>query len=256
MNSCWKTLIFLLGLAVGQTEFLFSGAFRVTPVQVRLSSSSASTLLTLTNEGTETSRFQISVFTWAQDVDGKMQLQPTEDIVFFPSLLTLEAGEERKVRLGTTVPFESVEKTYRIFFEELPPLEKDSTPATQIRVLTRMGVPIFLRPEKSQPQAKINMASVHDRKLSFQVANEGNVHFRTASVRVIGMDALGATVFDQQREGWYVLAGTQRAYDLELPEDRCGQIERLVVRAETDLQEIPVVETRMAMPAGGCRSSE
>src|SRR5216684_4497892 len=94
------------------------------------------------------SAFQVTSFAWSQDASGAVQLAPTEDIVFFPALLTLKPGEERKVRVAATVAAKDVERTYRIFFEELPPLERPQNLGAQVRILTKMGIPIFVAPAK------------------------------------------------------------------------------------------------------------
>ena len=97
-----------------------AATFTVDPTQIFLSGRTGSVLLTLRNESTETLQFQLSVFAWAQSPSGEMQLEPTEDIVFFPTLLTLKPKETRRVRVGSATPQEVREKTYRIFVEELP----------------------------------------------------------------------------------------------------------------------------------------
>src|SRR6187549_4182240 len=94
-------LITILGLVL-QAENVAASAFKVTPVRVTFSGPS-STLLTLRNDSEESLRFQISAFAWSQDAQGGIQLGSTEDISFFPALLTLKPGEERKVRVATTV---------------------------------------------------------------------------------------------------------------------------------------------------------
>jgi fimbrial chaperone protein len=91
-------------------------------------------------------QFQLSVFAWAQSPSGEMQLEPTEDIVFFPTLLTLKPNETRRVRVGSATTQEVREKTYRIFVEELPPA--GTVAGSGVRVLTKMGIPIFVRPVK------------------------------------------------------------------------------------------------------------
>src|SRR5712691_182471 len=121
MRRSLALMTMVLGLVL-QAETSRASAFKVTPVRVTFSGPS-STLLTLRNESDQALRFQITSFAWWQDASGAVQLAPTEEIVFFPALLTLKPGEERKVRVAATVAAKDVEKTYRIFFEELPPLE-------------------------------------------------------------------------------------------------------------------------------------
>src|SRR6266550_8294694 len=144
----------VLGLVL-QAGTLAASAFKVTPVRVTFSGPS-STLLTLKNESDQPLRFQISSFVWSQDPKGAMQLTPTEDIVFFPALLSLNPAEERKVRVAATVAATDVEKTYRIFFEELPPLDtKNEKSGAQVRILTKMGIPIFVTPAKGYAEAAV-----------------------------------------------------------------------------------------------------
>src|SRR6266513_6406857 len=147
MRKSFAQAVVVLGLVL-QAGTLAASAFQVTPVRVTFSGPS-STLLTLKNESDQPLRFQISSFVWSQDPKGAMQLGPTEDIVFFPALLSLNPGEERKVRVAATVAATDVEKTYRIFFEELPPLVKPENAGAQVRILTKMGIPIFVSPGKA-----------------------------------------------------------------------------------------------------------
>src|SRR5256712_10346979 len=109
MRRSLALLATVLGLVL-QAEAILASAFKVTPVRVTFSGPS-STLLTLRNESDQPLRFQISSFTWSQDARGSVQLSPTDDIVFIPHLLTLSAGEERKVRVAATVAATDVEKT-------------------------------------------------------------------------------------------------------------------------------------------------
>lgn len=233
-----KRLLTLSSIVLGlvlQAGNVSGSTFRVTPIRLTLERSSASALLTLTNESTETLRFQISAFDWAQDATGKMQLEPTKDILFFPALLTLEAGAERKVRVSAKATPGPVEKTYRIFFEELPPLvTPESNEGAQVRILTKMGVPIFLAPEKPVELASIDATGVAQGTLRFDVRNEGNVRFAVQSVKVRGVGADDQTLFERQLDGWYVLAGTHRSYELPIPADVCSSLKRVDVTAQTD----------------------
>ena len=210
-------------------------AFKVTPVRVTFNRPS-STLLTLKNDSDEVLRFQITAYTWSQDAKGGIQLGPTEDVTFFPTLLTLKAGEERKVRVATTVTAKDVEKTYRIFFEELPPLETPKEKAgAQIRILTRMGIPIFVEPEKGYAEARVENAKVQGGHLMFEVRNSGNMHFAVRSVKVHGVSSTGEALLEREVEGWYVLPGTPRSYDLEIPAGVCSKLKTVSLEVQTDV---------------------
>ena len=245
----------VLGLVL-QAGNVSGSTFRVTPIRLTLERSSASALLTLTNESTETLRFQISAFGWGQDPAGKMQLEPTKDILFFPALVTLEPGAERKVRVSAKAVPGPVEKTYRIFFEELPPLvTPESNEGAQVRILTKMGVPIFLAPEKTTELAAIAGGAVAEGTLRFDVRNEGNVRFAVQSLKVRGLGADDQTLFERQLDGWYVLAGTHRRYELPIPPDVCASLKSIEITAQTDsaAPTAAVANSRVDAFAAACR---
>src|SRR4029453_2560001 len=114
-----RAALIAMCIAPGAMGSAFASSFSVNPTQIYLTSKSKSAILTLRNESDETLRFQLTVFAWDQSAQGEMKLQPTSDIVFFPTLLTLGPKESRNVRVGAATPFDAVEKTYRIFVEEL-----------------------------------------------------------------------------------------------------------------------------------------
>ena len=222
-----------------------AATFTVDPTQIFLSGRTGSVLLTLRNESTETLNFQLSVFAWTQSTTGQMQLEPTEDIVFFPTLLTLKPKETRRVRVGGATPQDVREKTYRIFVEELPP----ANPAgSGIRVLTKMGIPIFVRPVKEVATATLTDLRQQDGALRFTLSNAGTVHVVPQSIKVRGLSGSNAA-FDRELEGWYVLAGGRREFDMAFPKDACAQVTSIVVDiqfASGKLQE------RLQTPNGTC----
>jgi fimbrial chaperone protein len=242
---------FALSFALCRAETVFASAYKVTPIQVSLSSRASSALLTLSNESPDTLRFQLSAFTWNQSRKGEIQLSPTEDVVFYPSLLTLKPGEERKVRVGTKAAAGPVEKTYRIFFEELPPLEKsDASPGgSQVKFLTRMGIPIFVQPTSTLVKGSVEGIRLERGGLAFEVGNAGSVHFSVQKVRVTGSDASSRKTFEKKLAGWYVLAGGSREFELELSAAECGQTKRIRIEVETNRLNF---EKSTELPAGVC----
>jgi fimbrial chaperone protein len=213
--------------------------------------------MTLVNESTDELRFQISVASWQQDKQGQMQLAATDDIVFFPALLSLKPGEERKVRVGRTVAPSDTEKTYRISFEELPPLLKAGEPpkGSQVKIITKMSIPIFVSPDNRKTAAEIADTAISKGKLSFDLKNSGNVHYMAQSVRVIGLGEGSQAVFDRQRQGWYVLSGETRTFDMDLNPEECARLKSLRIEVRTDISEIPETSTLkkdLNIPAGAC----
>jgi fimbrial chaperone protein len=223
------------GLAIFQPGDCFGSAFKVTPVKVLLSRRAPTTLLTLKNESDRRLRFQASVFLWDQNREGKMELSPTRDIVFFPPVFTVEPGASRKVRVGAVAAFGSMEKAYRIFIEELAELDPTGgTAGSQLQIRTRMGIPIFLQPDETESGSRVDSVAAQAGVLRFSVRNTGNVHVNLRGVRVKGLDPTGNSLFESESDGWYVLAAGSRDYEIDVPADRCEHVARFVIEARVD----------------------
>jgi fimbrial chaperone protein len=241
-------LVCALALVMATSSFASAATFSVNPTQIMLSDKTASALLTLTNDSDEPIRFQLSAFAWTQTPAGELQLTPSKDVVFFPALLTLGPKEQRRIRVGAVVPAAAVERTYRIFVEELPPLQPANTGAA-VRVLTKMGVPIFLRPAKEAATATLNDLGLRGSTLHFAVANTGTVHFVPEQIQVRALGRDGKTVFENNLAGWYILAGGRREFGVAVPPGQCDHVASFVI--EVGFASTTLEETLQA-PAGAC----
>jgi len=221
-----------------------AATFTVDPTQIFLRNRTGSVLLTLHNQSADSLSFQLSVFAWTQSSTGEMQLQPTQDIVFFPPLLTLKPSETRRVRVGTATTFDAKEKSYRIFVEELPPTDAPKG----VRVLTKMGIPIFLRPVKEVATASLTDLRQQNGQLKFTLSNEGTVHFVPRNIKVRGL-AGSKTAFERELEGWYLLAGGRRDFETALPKDACAQVTSIIVDVQFESNQ---VQERLQTPTGAC----
>jgi len=233
---------------IGGGPWTFSAdaaTFTVEPTQIVFSNRTTSVLLTLRNESTETLRFELSVFKWGQSASGEMQLEPTEDVVFFPALLTLAPGESRRVRVGNATEFDAKEKSYRIFVEELPPLDRQTN---GVRVLTKMGIPIFMKPAKEVASATLTNLGQKSGTLFFTLSNDGTVHFVPKEIRVRGFAGSTAAV-DNRLEGWYILAGGRRDYDMAFPAAECARITSVTVDVQFGSESL---QERLQTPNGVC----
>jgi fimbrial chaperone protein len=240
--------IALAGLAcVALVEIAGAGSFQVNPIRITLSPQGSSSLLTVRNEGSERLRFQVDFYAWDQSKQGEMILNPTDDLVVYPALLTIDAGNERNVRVGTKNPVVPKEKSYRIFIEELPPATKRVDPG--IRILTRIGVPIFIQPQPPKPHALIDNVAVHKSEILFEVINRGNVHLLPRGIRVKGTGAAGINALEKNFDPWYILAGGSRQYRLEISPSDCLKLKDLIV--EVDLEE-KSLKQQLPLQANSC----
>src|SRR4051812_27112319 len=94
-----RGLVFALVLRMSGEAFAMG--VNVNPIQIYLSPAAKSAVLAIRNDGTEETRYQVTVFGWDESSEGGMVLTPTNEIVFFPKLLALKPGEQRNVRVGT-----------------------------------------------------------------------------------------------------------------------------------------------------------
>ena len=218
-----------------------ASAFTVTPVRVFLGPNASSALLNVHNDSTEPIRFQITLRAWNQAADGDMQLSETNDLTFFPAMMELKPGEEKKVRVGSAFKAPvATERSYRIFFEELPPPQvaatSDAKPAgAQVRVLTKMGVPIFVQPPTPIVKGALANVAAGNGTITFDVNNVGNSFFVVNGPTVTGLARTGSATFTKQQEGWYVLAGGTRHFKLDIPADACASTERIKIDVASSL---------------------
>lgn len=234
-------------LACAAVVFLRTGradaaSFQVDPVNLALSAASTNGMLAIRNLADEPVRVQVSVFMWNQTSEGEVDLQPTHDLVFFPSILSIASHEARNIRISAApngnFASSTVEKSYRVIVEELLPPMKASLPTATLRVLTRMSVPIFVVPAASKPAPQVEKLSVQGHDATFVVTNAGTKHFMIRSVHLSVTARDGRKLFETSVGGWYVLAQGLRAYKVVLPAAACSTGAVLTVDLETDVGKV------------------
>lgn len=231
-----------------------AGNFQVQPTRLDLARRGAPTELTVSNRGHLAARFEAKVFLWKQDEHGAMQLEPTKEIVVYPTLFTIAPGAKRSVRVAATSGQAAAERSYRIFVEELPALrttaQRDAVTAVAVR--TRIGVPIFVAPSRAEIRGVVESGASAG-VVRVKLHNQGTVHVKVTGLRVIAKDSEGNVVFDQQQSSWYVLAGGIRRYELTMPAGACQRTSRLFIEAVTDRA---TWRTSTAMPDDGCSEAK
>lgn len=253
MGQTWitastKILVFLIvALASPDENKVYGNSFEVSPIRINLALNESSTLLMVRNDAKDRLRLQVSVSAWDESKSGEMVLRSTEDIIFYPTLLTINPGDQRNVRVGTKNAVVEKEKSYRIFIEELPSQVKLAT--TGVRLLTRMSVPIFIQPAKAEARPRIEQMALSDSEFSFELKNTGNTHFQPRQIFVKGAGANGEIFLDRKIPGWYVLAGGTRHYHLDVRKGDCAKLNDLSVELDFEGK---LVKERFTPPPNAC----
>jgi len=213
-------------------SYSFAGEWKVTPIRIELDKNAKSGVVTIVNEGTEKLNVQMKAFEWTQDAEGKDVYTETEDIIFFPKIMTIEKQEERILRAGIKIPAVAKEKTYRLFVEEIP--EPKKSEGVNIAIAIRFGVPIFVKPLKVEAKGEVQKVELSKAVVSAIVKNTGNVHFMINSVSVRGKNDKGEEIFVKDINGWYLLSDVSRIYSAEVPQEICKDVSTIDVQVVTD----------------------
>jgi fimbrial chaperone protein len=211
---------------------VMAGDFQASPVRVFLEDGAKSGMLTLTNRGDRPVRLQLSGFRWDEGKTGEPSLTPTDSLVLFPSLLELNPGQMRRVRVGVNTKDGAREETYRVIVEELP--DHGAPKKNGIAIRMRMSIPIFVDPRGTVARGEVESARVEvkgERQLIFTLKNLGDQHFKAGDIS-LSLEIKGRREpLVTKLSGWYVLAGGVREHTVALPSDA-----RCVTRATIDVQ--------------------
>jgi fimbrial chaperone protein len=123
------------------------------------------------------------------------------------------------------------EQTYRLFLEELPVIKPGG--ATLKFALT-MGVPIFIEPVKEIKKSSIERLSFSKGILNVRIKNNGNRHFIVGEITASGLDGRDREIFKTSGKGWYVLAGAEKTFQVNIPEADCQKASKLSVSVEVE----------------------
>lgn len=223
---CWGLALLALPVAAGN--------FGVSPIRVELDRNAKTGAITVSNDDTDALRMQIRLFEWTQDAAGKDEYRESEDLIYFPKLMVLDKNEQKLVRVGLRTPAAAREKTYRLFVEELPgPPPLEAPPGARVAIRARFGVPIFLKPAKSEARGEIEKLEMAKGVLRVAVRNTGNAHFIINTIT-----AASGGAYSKEVPGWYLLAGAVREHAIPVPQEMCGKLKRIDVTTKTDRFEL------------------
>ncbi len=226
-----------------------AGSFNVKPVRIFLDGSHRTGALYIRNESANALSLQLNAVEWTQDREAKDRDRPTDELVFFPRLFTIEKGKKRMIRVGLVKPEAGRrERTFRIYIRELPISSEGKN--TQVRVLLRVGVPVFLAPVEERVGGVIEGLKVEECRVVFAVKNTGTVNLRLQKVSVYAYDEAGKQLHLGDIKGWYLLAGVSRRFSIDIPTDVCRRVRKVSIRAGSDKI---TIDGDARVPAGAAR---
>lgn len=220
----------------------YAGNFAVTPIRLDFDQQDRSGAVTIRNMAKDELDVQIVLYEWTQDAQGKDRYQRSDDLLYFPRLAKVGAGESRVVRVGLRQsPTAIQEKQYRLFVEELP--DKSAQQGSALAVAIRFGVPLFVAPAEVKRRGVIERLTMEDGALRLKVRNSGNVHFKITTI-----EASAGDNYSQQVSGWYLLPGVTREFVLEVPQGQCEGLGTVEVKVTADKLELAdTIEVSPAM---------
>ena len=221
---------FATALALAAPWSALGGDFGVSPIRVDLDRATRTTVVKVSNDEAEPLSFQIRVMEWTQDADGHDHYADSNDLVYFPQQMQIQAKDSRVIRIGYRNPSTGMERAYRMYVEELPRKSSPGEPGKAvIDVAVRFGIPIFVRPAVVQEKGELGSLAVGKGRMEAVVENQGPVHFRVDRVAFEAYAPDGQKVYEQVLEGWYLLAGAKRLYSAALPREACLKAARIQV---------------------------
>jgi fimbrial chaperone protein len=208
-------------LALPAPWALAAGEFAIMPLRVSLDRANRAAEIVIRNDDKAPLRMQIEARAWRQDAEGRDHYDATDGLIFFPRALEVPPGDSRIVRVGIRAAPVAREETYRLFIEQLPPPEAAGASGATLRVLLRVGVPVFVAPAQPERRAQITRLEVKGGQARIEVANAGNVHAAADLVELVATARDGSALLRRQLPERYFLAGAVRPFMAEIPGDVC-----------------------------------
>lgn len=195
-----------------------AASLTVAPILIEAPGTGVATV-TLRNRENRPLNAQVRVFRWTQDA-GEDRLEPTEDVVVSPPVVTIEPGGDYTVRVQRATSGDvAAEEAYRVVVDELPNPNRQRNGT--IAVVLRYLIPaFFLSPDASQPHVAWSVQT-RDGRAMLVATNNGDKRLQLADLKVKGG---GRTVMVGKGLAGYVLGHSTRAWPLPASAAHAGSV--------------------------------
>jgi fimbrial chaperone protein len=215
----------LLALALSSALTLSparAATFSVSPLRVELDARHRTDMLTLRNTGDEPLRIQVRSMHWDMAGDGEWQLTPSDDLIVTPQFLEIAPGQSGQLRIGSLTDAGAREASYRLLLDELPNLSEGSGGQTpEIRVLTRVSLPVFLEPAQATRLPALSTAQIEHGALVIGMDDRGTRRLDPQKVTLTLIDRNGRVLEQREQMANYVLPGSTSFLQVKLSANVC-----------------------------------
>jgi fimbrial chaperone protein len=190
-----------------------AGSLTVSPITVEVVTPATTATVTARNGESRPLAAQIRVFRWTQ-VDGQDRLDPTEDVVASPPVVTINGGADYVVRLERTAGREIAgEEAYRVVVDELPNPNRQRNGSVAL-VLRYLIPAFFFSADATQPKLVWSLAHRGGATI-LQAVNSGDKRIQIVDLKLgdanralmVGK-GLAGYVLGHSTHSWVVPAGS------------------------------------------------
>ncbi len=208
-----------------------AASLQVAPVSVEVAAPGAAATVNLRNQGDKPLDGQIRVFRWSQ-VNGQEKLEPTDDVVASPPMVTLRPNTNYVIRIVRTKKEPvSTEETYRLLIDELPGPVVERRSA--VNIVLRYSIPVFFTPQGVAPP-KLTWELQRRNNKQFLVAkNDGDRRVRLS--RLVVTDTKGMKASFGDGLAGYVLARSSTSLEIPAKAKGFGSGGLATISAQSDV---------------------
>jgi len=184
------TVLFATVVAFAACAPAGAGSLQVEPVLVDITAPGAASTVTVRNEGTDPINAQVRVFKWSI-VNGKEQLNPTDDVVASPPSVTLTPKGQYVVRIVRMSKQPVVgEESYRLLVDQLPDLSQQRNGA--VNLMVRYSIPVFFGAANRKTPTVAWSVTPNGDKVTLTARNSGERRLRISALSL--RDASGKSL--------------------------------------------------------------
>lgn len=218
----------LVALASLWPSVLEAAQFSLAPTRILLPPRALAGVIVLSNEAANEVSFEVSYQRWRMDADGQWLLEPSDDLIVHPQIVTVAGNGQAVIRVGSLRRADTEgERAYRLSIQELP--SETSGTGAAITMLTRLSVPVFVQVANPRDDLQVIRATVHADRMELQLRNEGTAYSAPGDAVFDVLDANGQVLQHDTIALPYVLAGAQVRLRRPLPAGLCARAQRIAL---------------------------